>query len=614
MKLFVGIFILSFFTSSIFITGFKDKSRKVASTPIPFISDQIPQENFLTISNVHAKYNKNIITHKPGHDTEYVQRIFGLIIQSASNISTNNLYFPEISIFESYYNFLFSNIVIAEFESKLIHTTFRNANKHCSLTNNIISPLYDYDVPLIYYPERLAQLKSQVNLADTDVKNELENKINLIESRIKISQEINENVPQLIKMLNLDKKENIINCNTITNKDEIQLQLSPDYKRMGIMMLDISEHEEFFKSNNIFDLPRLIKYSSQYLYSLSKKNNTSSELYNSCLGEFKNEKNFKSFLQILNLWKLKNSVNDEFNICQSKEVKRLKKVFRRILEEDAQFTSLYHLYLPRESIERKAFFELIDNVKNGRDNNIYLSLVIKTDYVEGIKGERISPRATVLSVLEDDDVIKFVIPDEVIISEEVQKSSNEEILTQLQASVPHPEKEEFLPELSSLKFTKQKYDHIIIGKKTNLRSSALILRDNYCGNTRYSMFKPIRVKVNSFIERESFYKIEAKDVTEMIQVDKCKKNKFMYVHKSFIKETTKYLELKNGSLSSWVTLRDRPGVSSSLIVGTYGPSNIVITNEVIKNDKYLWIEILTVDGETAWFYAGLISNKKVEYL
>jgi hypothetical protein len=614
MKLFFICFLFTFFLSSLLITSLKNKNRSIASSSNPSISDLVPDQQFLTISNTRNK--QNIITHEPGKDSEYIQRVFGILIQSASAVSKQDIYFPENSNFQNYYHFLFANLVIAEFESKLVHLTLRETAEYCSLPNNILSPVYDFDRPLIYYPKKLSDIKSQIPLADDSVRSELENQALMIEKKIEKSQNINENIPKILSLTSINKQKNVLNCANQKSRKELQLQLSSDYRKIGPMMIDPVKHQDFFSSNSIYDLPKLISYSSQYLYQLSKRSGDSVSLNSQCFEEFEDPKHRVIFEKIVKILMLKNIGAMPLNVCSRPEIKVLREVFDRLIEQDHQFSSIYHLYLPRDSVERKAFFEIINNVKNNKDDSQSLNRLYNNDYVgvEFIDEEKKMSR--LLVVLEDEEEVKVVLSDEQTEQTKLidSKSSASQIHNNDLLRISDDETQSFLPSIATMEFTSKEQDYILIGHKTNLRSSPLLLNDNYCGNTRYLEFKPIKVIVSKFIESEGFYKINLNEVSEAVHVNKCKDDKYIYVYKSFIRKTEPELDYKRGVLDSWVTLRKKPGVKASTIIGVQGPGQIIITNEVLKNDKYLWVELLDVNGDRAWFYAGQTGDFKLDYI
>ena len=61
-------------------------------------------------------------------------------------------------------------------------------------------------------------------------------------------------------------------------------------------------------------------------------------------------------------------------------------------------------------------------------------------------------------------------------------------------------------------------------------------------------------------------------------------------------------------LSTWVTKRDQHGLAQSTVLGVLGPQELVITNEYVYLNRYMWYSTIDTEGDEVWFYAGELGS------
>ena len=145
------------------------------------------------------------------------------------------------------------------------------------------------------------------------------------------------------------------------------------------------------------------------------------------------------------------------------------------------------------------------------------------------------------------------------------------------------------------------------GVGVNIRKTPEIIEGNICINSSAISFELIDFVVNGI--SGDFYEIQ-----NPLELTDCDQSS-LYIHKDYV--SINYVstdredveeEFKRVRLSTWVTKRDQHGLAHSTVLGVLGPQELIITNEYVYLNRYLWYSTIDTEGNEVWFYAGELGS------
>jgi hypothetical protein len=285
MNLFGMLFFIAFFFS-IFIFNVEEHSgRSIASKEFS-MADKNWKRSYL---NFEPDFPYTGLIHKPSHDGEYMQRLFGKLVQVAHKYSNEDWLDVERGYYLTYNNFLLLSLQVPMHESNLMHFTIRDPEHYCQFTNNILDPMKESD-NVHKIETRVAQEKySEIMTIFPDLKEVYSDPSKLYKNYCKTSK-MNakarpackrlknsiiriDNVNRLLR--NFPKFKNkvttefeIKNCEKLKEFESVrQMQFANDYADVGIFMFNSTSHPKVFTSNAVFDFNSVIDYGVEFLYS-----------------------------------------------------------------------------------------------------------------------------------------------------------------------------------------------------------------------------------------------------------------------------------------------------------------------------------------------------------
>lgn len=363
--------------------------RSIASSSIKSIADiNYRRSYFMMDDNLPYKG----LTHIPGKDEEYIQRLFGKFVQAASKISKDD--FDDDKLFNSrfYHNFILTSLMVPHHESTLMHFTKRDPKTKCYFSNNILDPKNPEDDALNYYPILIKELEAKSKtkeFSQADRKELKDRKTQLNNAKL-----LDKNIKYFFKAMNTGEKI-FYHCSHFYDRESAQqILFAADYADIGILMFNSKSHPDFFETNRIFDFDLVLDYGLNYLFDGYKELSLNAQAY-SCLGEDQTSFHFYKNLTRSSWGGKYNSGNVGWS-CRYTDPRFLNATpkdgtffvgkrndegflrnYKKFMELDS---SLFHKYLPEKSLERKAFFELLNNVKHGKNDRVYLNQILEFDY------------------------------------------------------------------------------------------------------------------------------------------------------------------------------------------------------------------------------------------
>lgn len=488
MKLFGGLFFTAFFFS-LFIFKFQGEHSKRHFTNHRSISsvsengfDKINfRRSFLSLNE--SQKVKGLI-YKPGELNDYMQRLFGQLIQKANEYTTeNNLYLPEHGSHLNHNVFLLMSLQVPMHESSLSHFRRKDPKEFCYWSNSVLDPKDPIDFPEKYYPAKINNaynaIEKILEANNKRSKKEVLDKSSCmkfdkldgqrrctVEEAYEVELELRKKycknytfkkgfAHELLTQNNkkdYDKFEahcsdlsfglvtlsnteylrygmdmfdqavgspnEFVHCEDLHYLDEVnQLLFSNDYKDVGILMFNAESHPHVFASGNIYDFDFVLNYGTEFLfdgfyglYNYNLDHEKGGESFvpqrgQECFHDY-DEKLFSERVKMIRgAWAGKYNSGNLGESCRMFDpntepkykkndinyINNLAKVFYEF-KDDPKFKSefgylgeslnpsLFHKYLPKDSLEYRAYQELINNVYNGVNDTVYISQVLKTNY------------------------------------------------------------------------------------------------------------------------------------------------------------------------------------------------------------------------------------------
>lgn len=553
------------------------KARSIASRT-KTIADINFRRNFLSLEHSHGYRG---LFHN-GNDSEYITRLFGQIIQAADELAREDWYHPEESIYNHYHLFLLLSLVVPSHESALMHFTLREKAKYCYFFNDVLDPMEAKDNVADFYKKALMQLDSaDKGYAKTKRR---------YESKIRNANFLTTYYP-IFEKAKGGKKLEVKNCDKINTSEVYQLMFSGDYADVGMFMINAKSHGDFFAEGGILNFDTMKDYALEFLYSGFKRISLNNDSY-SCLAGLQisdpdlyaqnilkgswagryNSGNTGKTCRFMN-------PNDKFSANDVSYARSLKKFF----EPEGRKISLFEKFLPLESIERKAFVELMDNVKNQTNNQVYLAQVLKTDYQSESNHILTNENDIPLLAGNGDFVEEIAVETKIDISE-----------------LPDAGYQEFnFPQLST-----DNLSTFIVSRNVNIRLNPAIQADNLCGNTRKATVAPVEVNV---LEQEgSWLKVASSGLGEILD-DHCQELTEVYVHESLVKML--HVSKEKEHIEFLKIIPVYKGLQSSTVVGVIGPGQSYLKLSQKTKDQSTWVQILTASGKKAWVNTGVNTNE-----
>lgn len=560
-------------------------NREIAST-----SKKIPdinfRRNFFSLDHSHGYRG---LFHN-GDDSEFITRLFGQIIQSADKLAKEDWYHPEENIYKHYNLFLLLSLVVPSHESALSHFTLREKSKYCYFSNDVLNPIHPKDHIVDFYQKAIMNL-------DSGAKGYAKQK-RRFESKIRNANFLTKYYPVFKKAMGEIPFE-LKHCDNVNSNNVYQLMFSGDYADIGMFMLNAKSHGDFFARGGILNFDQVREYALKFLYSGFHKISLNSEDYD-CLKDL-SKHDFEEYSQNI----LKGAWAGRYNSGNTGKTCRFKNPSDKFYSNDISYArslkkffkpterkiSLFEKLLPLESIERKAFAELMENVKNQTNNRTYLDQVMSRNYH--------SESNSILTDKNDRPLDRLVEDNNLAITDDVPAQVEDlDEPGYVNFDVPLLEQGEFIT--------------LLTNKNTNIRKSPKILSDNVCGNTKKSDYLPIEVSVQEI--EGSWVKVNSEELLTLIK-DECVLLESLYVHKSLVKLQKKNNNTSLIKINEAVVLRDVRGTKNSTIIGNLGPGEKAkLVQTYLSQDQYIWVEIILSNGEKAWFYAGEINAERFSYL
>ena len=394
-KLNITVFFISYFLGIVLFNK-PNISREIASEPITNVLKY--DRTYLALNT--DKVNISGFGHVQGHDGKYIQRLFGEIIQKAHIYAAKDFYFPEKSIFLYYNTFLINSLLVPFHESSLMHIT-RRSTDHCYLANDFVDRDFHQEKSSSDFLDKL--LDASENDPEIMKKKELlsnsNNKVlELWRKRSKgngksIIYYVDKGFDQLFNFTTITH-DFFPACHKIKSPDMYQLFFSGNYLDVGLYQINTEAHDEMISDHRIFNTLDTINYGIGYLYYGEKKNGgfrvivRNPENYH-CLD--KNIRSIEYFKRIARgNWagqfnsgrtSLTCRFKDSDHSFSSNDLGFYKSMNTLLLEKGKKVKENIWLdFLPEDSVERKAYLELVNNFKNRVNNREYLDQVLQTDY------------------------------------------------------------------------------------------------------------------------------------------------------------------------------------------------------------------------------------------
>ena len=294
------------------------------------------------------------LTHVPGKESLYFRAMVGEIVSHAHELARE----WKESEPQLYYSFILASLTFPFHESRLVHFTHRDPSYYCYFSNDVFAN----------YDGFMDQLKSMEH-GKTKI------------ARQKYAGHLHEKLPNFIKLGGLES--NFFKSCAHLKKYETVQQLLFDgfYADVGIMMLNHHSHTDFFQTNKIFHVDQAMDYGFKYFYQgfeglVSNINNYP------CID--KSAPSRSMYLDIIRgAWSGKYNSGNMLrkSVCRFSEANHSNdRAFLSSLNKVLEGRSLYHEYLPVNSVERSFLTDLVENFHQPEKLNGSLDEILKTNY------------------------------------------------------------------------------------------------------------------------------------------------------------------------------------------------------------------------------------------
>lgn len=579
---------------------FNPKTQRIPASAQTSLADHNYRRSFVSLDD---NISFSGLTHTPGKDGVYVRALTGTLIQRAHELAKDWKH-TEPSV---YYTFLLAALTVPMHESTLMHFTKRSPEQFCYFSNDFLAN----------FEENYSALKA-LPLTRT------------VEIQIQNANFLRDNFERFFQSSGMNASI-FKTCDELNHKAQVQqILFSNDYADVGLMMLNSTSHGDFFASGKIFRTDEVIKYGLNFLYDGFEEIVVNSNEH-LCLSEAQGLEYHKRLIQ--GVWAGKYNSGNTSRTCRFTDLDHRfstnDRGFETKLAQIFDGTSVYHNYLPINSIERNFFIQLIENFHQPENLTIPIDQILNTNYqtVQDVFEENIEtePGVIVLSddseveigeshndqlvVLEDNNLdVSLPIENNNQMSDRIADHINQEITQEIYMN----QREEPLPPVLGPEPVSQEISSYEIwmgnleGEGVNLRTSPELLEDNICVNTLALETNPVNFEVRGV--SGEFFEIENQNT------DLCDQSS-VFVHQDYVKvsyentqsEDLRY-EVKLVRLDSWVSKRDQHGLANSTVLGVLGPQVLEITSEYIYLNRYTWYSTIDSTGESVWFYAGEVGN------
>ena len=294
------------------------------------------------------------LTHVPGKESIYFRAIVGEIVSHAHKLAKD----WKDSEPQLYYSFLLGSLTLPFHESRLVHFTHRDPKLYCYFSNDVFAN----------YEGFMAQLNSMEH-GSTKI------------ARQKYAGHLHEKLPNFIKLGGLGS-DFFKSCAELKKYETVQqLLFDGFYADVGIMMLNHHSHTDFFRTNKVFHVDQAMKYGFRYFYQGFE-------------GLVSNVKNYpcidttvpprSMYLDIIRgAWSGKYNSGNMLrkSVCRFSEANHSNdRAFLSSLNKVLKGKSLYHEYLPIDSIERNFLIDLVENFHQPEKLNTSLDTILNTNY------------------------------------------------------------------------------------------------------------------------------------------------------------------------------------------------------------------------------------------
>jgi hypothetical protein len=484
-------------------------------------------------------------------------------------------------------------------------------------------------------------------------------------------------------------KNQFKSCSKLDDREEVnQLLFANDYSDVGLMMFNSTYHSEFFSTGKIFKFDDVIDHGLEYLYqgylavafhnlyTKTQKDELWKRKYGRRYPYHKHAKKLSCFdgqdartfkgrtFVMRGAWagkynsgqvskscrftsKNKNYLNGKFRKNDTNYQTNLAKLFKDYKNDQNEVdafqsafsevskayikSSLFHLYLPKGSLEEKAFRELIDNVYHGKNSRMFLKEVLDTDYnsktnlIVTNKKRSPNPNSILVETVEGRVMLQNSDTEDSSITDRDENlvffptDNSTELDFDENGIIIHTSNEPGIGinQVSSTenfqRINKKKMTHIIVGSEVNIRKAGKYGYDQVCGNTRIDDSQdPLKV---DFIGIEGdFTEIKFHDRGKFVYVKGCLDRETFFIYTPQVIEIEDYSVLRIIKLKTFTSVRDGAGTKDTSVIGSIGPgSELKVINEHIytgSNGKdYLWYQYMAKDGTRPWLFAGIAGGR-----
>ncbi len=552
------------------------------------------------------------LTHVPGKESLYFRAMVGEIVSHAHKLAKD----WKDSEPQLYYSFLLGSLVLPFHESRLVHFTHRDPKFYCYFSNDVFAD----------YEGFMAQLKLMEH-GSTKI------------ARQKYAGHLHEKIPNFIK-LGGHESNFFKSCAELKKYETVQqLLFDGFYADVGIMMLNHHSHVDFFQTNKIFHVDQAMEYGFSYFYQGFEGVASNVKNY-PCIDRIAHPRSM--YLNIIRgAWSGKyNSGNMlKENVCRfSNTIHKFAsndRAFLSSLNKVLKGKSLYHEYLPIDSIERNFLIDLVENFHQPEKLNTSLDTILSTNYrslkeiyfnssepeseIEVIAEPQLTPKEDIeiervvvaakekeetgLSLVDEDIKVKSLpnSPDDQEFSQDLVEGEIVMIEDEEELISPPEHVKVVLPIVKTKRGS-------LLGVGVSIRSMPEISHETYCGSS-----KELDNPAQSFLvkgESGDFYEVE-----NIFNFEGCG-TLSVYIYKDFVEviEEVKDKRVEKVSLKEWVSKRDAYGVDRSMVLGVLGPAEYTVIDEYTYPSEDVWFAIRDTSGKKVWFYAGKLNALKVEVL
>ncbi len=391
-KQYIIIFFISFFIG---VFNHNQKSAQRSPSSANEIDNLVRNLNYdRNYLALNPEKDINGFVHVEGRDSEYMQRLFGEILQEAHRIAAKDFYIPDENQSRLYNGFLLNALVVPFHESSLMHITKRKTD-NCYLGNDLVDKSFHGSDSAVSFIRKILENENDDSLNEKFklLSNPDKETLRLwISDKLKIAPQLDKGISSFLRLAGYDSSL-FPACHKFKSKKFYQLLFGSDYADIGLYQLNTPFHHEMMKEGDLFDTVATIKYGLNYLYSGDHGYGGYRRIANNyksfnCLQGDKDSVDFYKNI-------LRGNWAGQFNMGQISETCRFadtidpddrdfdfKDNLETMLRTDkaGEKPNFLFLLLPKDSIERKAYLELISNFNNLTNNRTYIDEVLKTDY------------------------------------------------------------------------------------------------------------------------------------------------------------------------------------------------------------------------------------------